>query len=274
MLARITYTFTSTRWLFVLALSGLVMAGAAEPGKAQNRSHIYEPRVPATPDGSLRIIVPGTPEEIARISSRYGVDVKRQLKQGGALQVTREQLEALTQDGTIGPIAADAVVEATMSVSTVAIGADQLWPGPNRTDGTAGSGVGIAILDSGIGSHPDLEGRVVVSVDFVDPDGEGDDEYGHDTHVAGIAAGSGAAGGVAPAAHLVNLRVLNDEGWGHASTVIDAIEWTIANKGPVRDPRPEPVARCRRYRVIPGRSPRAGGGAGRCCRPRRCVLRR
>ena len=90
--------------------------------------------------------------------------------------------------------------------------------------------MGIAILDSGIGSHPDLEGRVVVSVDFVDPDGEGDDEYGHGTHVAGIAASSGAAGGVAPAAHLVNLRVLNDEGWGHASTVIDAIEWTIANK--------------------------------------------
>ena len=97
-------------------------------------------------------------------------------------------------------------------------------------DGTTGIGVGIAIVDSGIGSHPDLQDRVVVSVDFVDPDGDGDDGYGHGTHVAGIAAGGGAAAGVAPAAHLINLRVLNDEGWGHASTVIEAIDWAIANQ--------------------------------------------
>ena len=96
-----------------------------------------------------------------------------------------------------------------------------------------GHGVGIAVLDSGVASHPDLGNRVVMSVDFVEPDGDGDDGYGHGTHVAGIAAGraSGRVGsGVAPGAHLINLRVLNDEGWGHASTVIEAIDWAIEHK--------------------------------------------
>ena len=174
--------------------------------------------------------MPGTPEEIEQLARRYGIEIKRQLSSGGALEVTRAQLEALSQDSAVGQIAADAVVEATMAVSTTAIGADQLWSGLDGMGGTTGIGVGIAIVDSGIGSHPDLQDRVVVSVDFVDPDGDGDDGYGHGTHVAGIAAGGGAAAGVAPAAHLINLRVLNDEGWGHASTVIEAIDWAIANQ--------------------------------------------
>ena len=223
-------TFTSRRWLRVVVSAALIVAGATTLAQAQDLSDIYPPGLSISPDGSLRVIVPGTPEEIEQLARRYGIEIKRQLSSGGALEVTRAQLEALSQDSAVGQIAADAVVEATMAVSTTAIGADQLWSGLDGMGGTTGIGVGIAIVDSGIGSHPDLQDRVVVSVDFVDPDGDGDDGYGHGTHVAGIAAGGGAAAGVAPAAHLINLRVLNDEGWGHASTVIEAIDWAIANQ--------------------------------------------
>ena len=210
-------TFTSRRWLRVVVSAALIVAGATTLAQAQDLSDIYPPGLSISPDGSLRVIVPGTPEEIEQLARRYGIEIKRQLSSGGALEVTRAQLEALSQDSAVGQIAADAVVEATMAVSTTAIGADQLWSGLDGMGGTTGIGVGIAIVDSGIGSHPDLQDRVVVSVDFVDPDGDGDDGYGHGTHVAGIAAGGGAAAGVAPAAHLINLRVLNDEGWGHAA---------------------------------------------------------
>ncbi len=61
------------------------------------------------------------------------------------------------------------------------------------------------------------------------------DAYGHGTHVAGIAAGgvttrAGRFSGVAPGAHLVNLRVLDGKGQGTTSDVIAAIEWAIANQ--------------------------------------------
>ncbi|HZS08709.1 MAG TPA: S8 family serine peptidase, partial [Blastocatellia bacterium] len=102
-----------------------------------------------------------------------------------------------------------------------------------------GSGVGIAILDSGIdASHQLLAGtggsRVVYSQDFTSDNITGD-TYGHGTHVASLAAGAGsfengAYTGVAPGASLINLRVLGDDGRGSASNIIAALDWCIANK--------------------------------------------
>ena len=62
------------------------------------------------------------------------------------------------------------------------------------------------------------------------------DPYGHGTHVAGIAAAKPGKRspdtypGIAPGAHLISLRVLDDEGIGRVSDVIDAIDWAIENK--------------------------------------------
>jgi subtilisin family serine protease len=103
-----------------------------------------------------------------------------------------------------------------------------------------GSGIGIAILDSGIDSShhsfgaPGQQCRVIANVDFT---GEGtyNDLYGHGTHVASIAAGSGhvalgAYTGIAPGANLINVRVLGAQGQGSASATIAGIDWCIANK--------------------------------------------
>jgi subtilisin family serine protease len=98
-----------------------------------------------------------------------------------------------------------------------------------------GTGIGIAILDSGIYSaHKSLTPRVVFSKDFT---GENrvDDPYGHGTHVAAAAAGNGLMytgkyAGVAPNANLINLRVLNSLGRSSMSTVLTALDWVYTNR--------------------------------------------
>jgi len=112
--------------------------------------------------------------------------------------------------------------------------------------GYDGSGVGIAIVDSGIYAHPDLNSnsrysssRVVYSQSFVHGDSSTGDAYGHGTHVAGLAAGNGQSSennytyeyvGVAPNANLINLRVLDATGASTDSIVISAITQAISLK--------------------------------------------
>ena len=128
------------------------------------------------------------------------------------------------------------------SVSVGARAAQQQW-------GYDGAGVGVAVIDSGIsGWHDDLSyqgnstkvrvvggQRVTGFVDFVNDRLQAYDDNGHGTHVAGIIAGNGydsygAHAGIAPAAHLVSLKVLDQHGGGVISDVIAAFEWAITNR--------------------------------------------
>src|SRR6185436_298853 len=97
----------------------------------------------------------------------------------------------------------------------------------NNTTGLDGTGIGIAILDSGIDiNHAAFldrsnNVRVVVNRDFTG-EGRTDDPYGHGTHVASIAAGNGRISngqyvGIAPNANVLNLRVLGATGSGSVS---------------------------------------------------------
>ena len=103
-----------------------------------------------------------------------------------------------------------------------------------------GNGIGIAIVDSGIyAPHTSFtdaqtgQSRIVVSQDFTG-EGRTDDPYGHGTHVAAAAAGSGIVSrgeyiGIAPRAKIVNLRVLNSKGIGAVSNVLAAFNWLLSN---------------------------------------------
>ncbi len=104
--------------------------------------------------------------------------------------------------------------------------------------GTTGEGVVVAVVDSGIAEHPDLAGRIVGRVDFVGDGDDRDDPYGHGTWVAGLVAGNGLASmgsdggpraGTAPAASLYDLRVLDAEGKGRLSSLLEALDWLEDN---------------------------------------------
>lgn len=89
-------------------------------------------------------------------------------------------------------------------------------------------GVKIAILDTGIDqNHEDLAAKIVENYNCTDS--PIDDNYGHGTHVAGIAAaatnnGTGVAG-LGYNASLMNVKVLGDDGSGYYSWISNCLIW-------------------------------------------------
>lgn len=144
----------------------------------------------------------------------------------GALTRPQGDGTAATTSG-IARIWLDGVRKATLDRSTGQIGAPAAWA--RSFDGT---GVKIAVVDSGIdATHPDLAGRVVAERNFsAAPDAR--DRLGHGTHVASTAAGTGAKDsrfkGVAPGAQLISAKVLDDRGSGDDSGIIAGVDWAVA----------------------------------------------
>ena len=191
----------------------------------------------------MQVIVQEPQSVVDRLVSQYGLTLVKRMFSGAVVSGTLEQIADLAGDSQVGSIALDRIVLAVQSVDTQATGANLVWPRLLQY-GVDGSGIGVAVIDSGIAPHLDLLGKVVTSVDFQNPNGNGQDTYGHGTHVAGLIAGSGAASvgipgspayrGVAPGASLINLRVLNGSGSGLTSDVVDAIDWCVANQARFR----------------------------------------
>lgn len=117
------------------------------------------------------------------------------------------------------------------------VGADVVWE-----QGVVGSGITVAVLDTGIGNLPALtkglkgkSDRIIAWKDFVDNSKKPMDPNGHGSHIAGIIANSqkdesGDWNGIAPGVSLVGVRVLNAEGYGTYEKVIQGLQWVIQNK--------------------------------------------
>ena len=113
-------------------------------------------------------------------------------------------------------------------------GLDQIHAPAAWARGAKGAGVTIAVVDTGVDlNHPDLQSHLVAGKDF--QAGSNDcppgpqDENGHGTHVAGIAAavtnnGIGGAG-TAPDASIMPVRVLDASGSGDISVIVDGIKY-------------------------------------------------
>tara|TARA_B100002051_G_scaffold276740_1_gene327387 strand:+ start:101 stop:2524 length:2424 start_codon:yes stop_codon:yes gene_type:complete len=90
----------------------------------------------------------------------------------------------------------------------------------------------IAILDTGVNEHSELQGRLVPGYDYVYQDDNPSDIQGHGTACAGIAAAkgnnnSGIAGGCWDCS-VMPVKVLGDDGYGEDTVIAAAIQETAA----------------------------------------------
>src|SRR6202451_2537107 len=146
---------------------------------------------------------------------------------------------AVSNQSNVAYISLDRQLGSSLDYSAAAVGAPSAW-----ASGLDGSGIGVAVIDSGIYNHPDLnaanstKSRVVYRQSFIG--GVLNDDFGHGTHVAGIVAGNGSSSdqkgafrtfkGIAPNANILDLRVLNQNGASNDSVVIAAIQKAVQLK--------------------------------------------
>ncbi|PLR89776.1 S8 family peptidase [Bacillus sp. T33-2] len=137
--------------------------------------------------------------------------------------------DLLSSCSSIQKIYFDRKVQALLDVAVPSIEAEQV---ERRDTVLTGKDVTIAVIDTGIYPHQDLQNRIIAFKDFVNDRLEPYDDNGHGTHCAGDAAGDGAASGgkykgPAPEANVVGVKVLDKLGAGSLSTVMAGVEWCM-----------------------------------------------
>lgn len=181
----------------------------------------------------------------ARLERWRGLGLKRvtNTKLGIAqLKANRTALDALAKDPEVRFIAPNREISAAGS-GWINLQQMRGLTGLSTTtnDRYVGTGVGVAVLDSGIDPNSAFKkgflcttNRIVYKQSFLPWDLLADDGFGHGTHVASILANNGTcdggANGVAPDVNLINLKVLDSNGKGSDAYVIRAIDKAIELK--------------------------------------------
>ncbi|MGZ4725848.1 MAG: S8 family serine peptidase, partial [Ilumatobacteraceae bacterium] len=234
----------------VLAWGGTAWADQAAP---VDPSVLTE--LDAAGGGTVPVIVYATPGHLADLSAEINpatMDDSLSLIGAVSADVTSDTLDVVAALPYVDYIAADVPTfgtdySASLDVTNAAIGLGDITP--PTAGGPDGDGVGVAVLDSGSADVRDLDdahgrSRVVAFVDFVNRHRQMYDNGGHGTFVNGLIAGNGASSlptdqggkattqyrGVAPAADIVSLKVLDSHGQGRASSLIAAIAWAICHR--------------------------------------------
>ena len=227
----------------ILTLSPMAQAAA---GSAHGQKLAADlANFPVNPDGTVDVIIQfnQTPKakhfaEMAAHGGRLKFSLER--INGAAYRISVKELGWLEKHPDVAYVSPDRPNKVASDDDIPAVMDDVA----RQQYGLDGTGVGIAVIDSGVYNHDDLQGstggsRIVYSESFIPNDGSTNDAYGHGTHVAGILAGNGrdsAAGyptqyvGLAPNANIINLRVLDSTGTGSDSQVVAAIQRAIQLK--------------------------------------------
>ncbi len=164
-----------------------------------------------------------TDQHVQAMNQQGEVKNRYDLFNGVHLELPVPAVEAISNLDFVESVEPNYEVEVTLSESTEQVEANHIWNNYNTT----GEEVETAVLDTGVqAEHSQL--NVVEEVDFT---GEGtDDLNGHGTHVAGIIGSQDETNrGVAYNSDLFDVKVLNEDGQGSGSDLLEGMEWTVEN---------------------------------------------
>ncbi len=139
----------------------------------------------------------------------------------GVVQPMSNMVEMLDDDDAATPMSLDALRQDVF----------RGWHGLE-----AGTGVDVALIDTGVAPVDGLDGANVLHGPDLSDEGSSPevaylDTYGHGTHMAGIIAGNRAGDeGVAPGARIVSLKVAGHDGLTTVPQVVAAIDWVVEHR--------------------------------------------
>ena len=247
-------SFSKNRRTVLTGVSGLLLVCAILPSSALAQS-----AGDVVPDRYIVTLKPGVDPVLA--SAQRGIGAIRHFKlvlNGYVATLPPGLARQLANAPEVESVIPDRIVEAIArpgggggggSTQVIPAGVSRIGAAPGAAPGAAGydgSGVGVAIVDTGIDfahldlfSTPDFPVTVGHNALIGANSTNAQDDNGHGTHVAGtIAARHNNVDvvGVAPRATLYAVKVLNAQGSGSDSEVIAGLQWVFDNAAKVSPP--------------------------------------
>lgn len=229
----------------------IVVAVVLAAPLAHAMSGISMPRTPeesgsgAVDDALLVELRPHVPpNEAAQLFAYAGVTKIGHLDELGVVVVSvpaaqrQRALQLLAADQRVAEVGEDSAVEVSGSPS------DHFWSkqwGPRRIgapeawrETLGAASVVIAIVDTGVDpNQPDLRGRIIRGWDFQNDDSKPNDDDGHGTAVATVAAAAGndrtGIAGMCWRCRIMPVKVLNSRGHGTHSNIAAGVIWAAKN---------------------------------------------
>ncbi|MDB4895723.1 MAG: peptidase and in kexin sedolisin, partial [Firmicutes bacterium] len=236
---------TVRRMLVALLFIGLAlgMAPAAVRGGQDQMPRSVDPHlwrlVREQPGAKIPVIIQlrGPVADPALLVAKFGgrLNGKLRLVNGLRAELPVAMVAALGKSALVQYISVDTPLKLTaidsgglQTTYNQTVGAPPVW----NTAGLTGSGVGVAVLDTGFEPHDDLKDHLTV-INTNPKALTGSDGNGHGTHVAGIIAGRAPSGryyGVAPDAQVIGVKVADDQGSTTEGDLIQGMQWVYDNR--------------------------------------------
>jgi len=216
-------TFTATL-LLPLAFTD-VQAETTSTAKTIEQPSEGEKRVIVTYKNNLSKTAKSKIENVGEVQEKF------ENVNAVSLEVSNSEIKTLQQNPNVTSVEKDSLVKISSSDSQIVpYGINTINGTKSWESGLTGRGIKVAIIDSGISPHSDI--NISGGKSFVEYTTSYNDDNGHGTHVAGIvSAENNSIGvvGIAPDSDIYALKALDSEGVGYNSDIIKAIDWSIEN---------------------------------------------
>src|SRR4051794_3703952 len=230
----------------VALAGGTLAAGGASAATAARPAGLDHGLV-TSGHGSVPVVVSGARGADARVAAAVRAADGSHLRalaivHGVAADVPADHLTSLARATGVVAVTADRKITLAGSGWDDSVSASPYaWTSQATSTwaqtGNKGTGIGVAVLDTGVTEVGDLAGRVMHGPDFSGENDNATDSFGHGTVMAGIIGGTGAAAGmghpktgVAPNVNIIAVKAAGRNGATDVSTVLTAMTWIGAFK--------------------------------------------